>query len=294
MSSPRFCGRDFTDSELSHLRAICADRRAYPTRSAIARALCKAVGWRDHKGELKEMSARVALLRMAAADLIELPPPRSVNTNRRAFRYLSQDQRLFPDPVPQAASLSQLGAVELRRVRTRVESRCWNELVASHHYLGYVAICGAQLRYMVEAPCGVIGALSFGASAWKCQPRDAHIGWDVPTRQARLHLVVGNARFLILPSLRVPHLASKILGAATRRLGSDWLEAYGYAPVLAETFVETGRFAGTSYKAANWIHVGETKGRGKLDRNHERALPVKDIYLYPLHRNYQQILTAPL
>lgn len=168
MTSFRFCGRDFSEEELCHLRAICCDRRAYPSRSAIARALCEAINWRDHKGELKEMSARVALLKMEAAKLIELPEPRSVNNNRRTFRYLSQDQALFCDPVPQATSLSELGAVELARVSTAAESRCFNELVAAHHYLGYVPLCGAQLRYLVKAQDCVIGALSFGASAWRC------------------------------------------------------------------------------------------------------------------------------
>ena len=294
MTGLRFCGRDFTGEELALLRALCADRSAYPTRSAIARALCEAVDWRDQKGQLKEMSARVALLRMTDASLIELPPPRSLNNNRRRARYLSEDQALFDEPVPKATSLAELGALELQRVVGRADSRRFNELVATHHYLGYVPLCGAQLRYLVKAQDAVIGALSFGASAWRCAPRDAHIGWEASAREARLHLVVGNARFLILPSLRVPHLASKILGAATRRLGADWHEAYGYAPVLVETFVESERFAGTSYKAANWIHVGQTKGRGKLDRNHQRALPLKEIYLYPLHRRYRQILTAPL
>ncbi len=122
---------------------------------------------------------------------------------------------------------------------------------------------------------------------------NTHLGWDAPTRQARLHLVIGNARFLILPHLRVPHLASTILGRITRRLPADWQHTYGYTPVLAETFVDAERFAGTCYRAANWIHVGTTQGRGKLDRHHQQALPVKDVYLYPLHRHYQCILTDP-
>ncbi|MCA1676631.1 MAG: DUF4338 domain-containing protein [Actinobacteria bacterium] len=138
----------------------------------------------------------------------------------------------------------------------------------------------------------MVAALGFAASAWKCAPRDTHLGWDTPTRQARLHLIIGNARFLILPHLRVPHLASAILGRITRRLPADWRHAYGYTPVLAETFVQTDRFTGTSYQAANWIHVGTTQGRGKLDHHHQQALPVKDVYLYPLHRAYQTILTA--
>ena len=178
-------------------------------------------------------------------------------------------------------------------VAGRAQSATWNELVASHHYLGYVPLCGAQLRYLVTGSPGVLACLSIGPSAWKCQPRDAHIGWDAETRERRLHLVVGNARFLILDHARVPHLAFKVLGLVSRRLGADWRAAYGYRPVLLETFVETGRFVGTRYKAANWLHVGKTKGRGKLDRFNEHALPVKDVYLYPLRRDYRRILTAP-
>ncbi len=292
MTSVRFCGRDFSQGELELIRAMCADKTAYPTRSSIARALCEATNWRDQLGRLKEMSARVALLRMAAASLIELPPPRNGNQNGRLARHLDATQLSF-DHAPFASSLAELGGIELRAVKERRDSRTWNQLVAAHHYLGYVPLCGAQLRYLVEASTGVIGALSFGPSAWKCRPRDTHIGWDPATREQRLHLVVGNARFLILPQLHVPHLASKILGAATRRLATDWREAYGYAPVLVETFVESERFKGTSYRAANWFCVGQTAGRGKLDRNHARALPVKDVYLYPLHRSYRSILTAP-
>ena len=121
-----------------------------------------------------------------------------------------------------------------------------------------------------------------------------NIGWDRPTREARLHLVVGNARFLIVPEVRVKNLASFVLGAAARRLSGDWVSAYGYAPVLLETFVERGRFVGTSYKAANWIYVGMTKGRGKLDRENRHALAVKDVYLYPLRRDYRQVLADRL
>jgi len=149
------------------------------------------------------------------------------------------------------------------------------------------------LRYLIDTDAGVVAALGFAASAWKCAPRDTHLGWDAATREARLHLVVGNARFLILPHVRVPHLASAVLARITRRLPADWATAYGYAPVLAETFVQSDRFTGTSYRAANWIHVGHTQGRGKLDRHHQRALPVKDVYLYPLHPAYRQLLAGP-
>jgi Domain of unknown function (DUF4338) len=155
-------------------------------------------------------------------------------------------------------------------------------------------LAGAQIRYLAATPAArQIAALAFAASAWKCAPRDTWIGWDAATRTANLNLICGNARFLIRPDITVPSLASWLLAAITRRLPADWLTRYGYAPVLAETFVETPRFSGASYRAANWTRVGQTQGRGKLDRRHQHALPVKDIYLYPLHRHWRQILTTP-
>jgi hypothetical protein len=137
-------------------------------------------------------------------------------------------------------------------------------------------LCGAPFEGV-----GTIGALGFGAAAWACAPRDTHIGWDPATRKANLHLIAGNARFLILPHVRVPSLASAILARAARQLPADWQERYGYAPVLLETFADTNRFTGASYRAANWTWAGYTKGRGKLDRGHQHAQPVKDAYLYP-------------
>ena len=283
----RYCGRDFSEDELGVIRQLAA---TLPTRQAISRALCDELSWLRPDGRRKDMSARVALLAMARDALVSLPPPRNGNGNGAISRYSTPSVEL---EARISRPLQALGDVELVVVSTKAASRRWRELVASYHYLGYTPFCGAQLRYLIESPSGTLGALGFAASAWSCAPRDAHIGWDAETRKARLHLVVGNARFLILPQLRVPHLASKILGAATRRLPSDWREVYGYQPVLVETFVESERFSGTSYRAANWLCVGQTAGRGKLDRNHARALPVKDVYLYPLHRSYRSILTAP-
>ncbi|MGH3304384.1 MAG: Druantia anti-phage system protein DruA [Streptosporangiaceae bacterium] len=175
-------------------------------------------------------------------------------------------------------------------VTSRAESARYNQLIREHYYLGYTPLVGAQLRYLVQASHGTIGALGYGAAAWACAPRDHWIGWEPDTRQARLHLIAGNARFLILPHVRVPNLASTILARAARQLPADWQDRYGYAPVLLETFVDTNRFTGASYRAANWICAGYTKGRGKLDRDHQHARPVKDIYLYPLQRGYQRIL----
>jgi uncharacterized protein DUF4338 len=284
--SVRYCGRVFTPADLQLIASLAA---TLPTRAGIAEAVCQALGWRRVDGRTKAMSARVALNRMAADGLVVLPAPRNTNGNGRHPRHRPGELR---PAEPITGGLASLGALQPHPVATRADSARYNDLLAGHHYLGYSPLAGAQLRYLVETEAGVVAALGFAASAWKCAARDAHVGWDAATREARLHLVVGNARFLILPHVRVPHLASAILARITRRLPGDWRDTYGYAPVLAETFVESGRFAGTSYRAANWIHVGRTQGRGKLDRHHARALPVKDVYLYPLHRDYRAILTT--
>jgi len=151
---------------------------------------------------------------------------------------------------------------------------------------------GAQLRYFAKAEERVLALFGFGAAAWKTAPRDFFIGWNVRQRERNLHLVVNNARFLILPWVHSRHLASCLLGMASRRIADDWQRRYNYRPVLLETFVETPRFKGTSYKAANWTHVGKTKGRGKLDRYNRAQLPQKDILLYPLNKYYRRILCS--
>jgi hypothetical protein len=289
----RYCARDFTPAELDHIRHLTA---TLPTRRAIADATCHDLGWTRPDGRIKDMTARVALLRMHNDGLITLPAPRNSNGNGRHPRHhdpapeLPLDQTRAPAPT----TLDDLGPLRLAIVDTPAASRQWRHLIATHHYLGYTPFAGAQIRYLAHSPHGPVAALAFAASAWTCAARDTHIGWDPPTRKARLHLVVGNARFLILPHLRIPNLASHLLATVSRRLPADWHAAYGYAPVLVETFVETGRFTGASYRAANWIHVGHTTGRGKLDRHHRNAVPVKDIYLYPLRRHYRRILTAPV
>jgi len=286
----RYCGRDFTPAELAVIAELAA---TLPSRAAISRAVCDALGWITPDGRRKDMTARVALNRMHADGLITLPPPRHGNGNGRHPRHGPAGQLALPLPAHPAAALADLGPVTITVVGSRQASRQWNQLIRDHHYLGYTPLAGAQIRYLAATPAaGQIAALAFAASAWKCAPRDTWIGWDPPTRQANLNLICGNARFLIRPDVKVPNLASWLLAAVTRRLPADWTARYGYAPVLAETFVETGRFTGASYRAANWTCAGQTRGRGKLDRRHQHALPVKDIYLYP-YRRWRQILTTP-
>ena len=163
-------------------------------------------------------------------------------------------------------------------------------LLDRYHYLGYTPMAGAQLKYLVYSGDRLLALLGFGASAWKIAPREWYIGWSDRKREENLKLVVNNARFLILPWVTSKNLASLLLSRVTARLPADWMQRYHYKPVLLETFVEKKRFTGASYRAANWKHVGATKGRGKMDRFNESALPVKDIYLYPLHPEFKQLL----
>jgi uncharacterized protein DUF4338 len=286
-----YCGRPFTPAELDLIRGLAA---ALPTRMAISRAVCDALGWHTPAGRAKDMTARVALNKMAADGLITLPPPRNGNGNGRHQRHELAAQLALPfEPGPVTGPLAALAPVRLVPVTGRADSARWNQLIRAHHYLGYAPLPGAQLRYLVETAAGTLGALGYGAAAWACAPRDQHIGWNPATRKANLHLIAGNARFLILPHVQVPHLASAVLARAARQLPADWQQRYGYAPVLLETFVDTNRFDGASYRAANWTWAGYTKGRGKLDRGHQHPQPVKDVYLYPLHRNWRKILNNP-
>ncbi len=233
------------------------------------------------------MSCRVAMLRMEKDGLIKLPAPLKGNGNGRNRPRLT---RASEPQGPISGSVGSLGQLSLRPVDTSGESSLWNELIERYHYLGYKPLPGAQIRYLVFTGGDLIAALGFGAAAWKVAPRDKFIGWTAAQRERNLHLIVNNARFLILPWITVRNLASRLLAVVANQLPEDWHARYGFRPVLLETFVQRERFRGTCYRAANWIHVGETQGRGKLDPKRLRLLPVKDVYLYPLHRQFRKNL----
>jgi len=281
-----YCGRPFSDADLDEVRRIVAEPPDQ-TRWEISKRVCEALGWRKPDGGLKEMSCRVALLRMQGDGLVRLPPPRRRNGNGKPYaRRTTCAEPGRPIHVPAC----ELPGLRLDLVVGRRESHLWNEYIDRYHYLGYRPLPGAQLRYFARAGEDVLALLGFGAAAWKVAPRDEYIGWTHAVRKQNLHLVVNNARFLILPWVRSEHLASRLLGLAARRLPRDWLARYGYAPVLLETFVEKDRFTGTCYKAANWCCLGETQGRGKLDRHTRRALPVKTVWAYPLTPRFREAL----
>ncbi len=289
MNSPtisrRYSGRVFSRQEIKQVRALI---RAHPqaSRQQLSYRVCELFDWRKADGSLKDMSCRVALLRMHREGLIELPAPsHPVNPCRSFARRTVQAE---PEPRLEAV-VHELSALRLERVE-RKASALWNEYIDRYHYLGYKPLPGAQLRYFAYAGERRVGLLGFGAAAWKTGPRDAWIGWSREQRRHNLGAVVNNARFLILPWVRVKGLASKLLAMAARGLPEDWAGCYGYRPVLLETFVDTERFAGTCYRAANWLCVGQTQGRGKLGDHRLGQVPIKTVWVYPLAKDFRERL----
>jgi hypothetical protein len=281
-----YCGREFSTQDIQTIRELI-EQRPRMRRAELSRRLCEQFAWTRPNGQLKDMTCRVALLRMQDDGLIILPASQMSRPRNRAH---------FP-PTPatdaQAAlvrPVHELPALSLRPPAGTVASRLWNEYIARYHYLGYTQMSGSQLRYNVFAGEQLVALLSFGASAWKLAAREHFIGWGEPQRRRNLQLVVNNARFLILPWIQSKGLASKILALAARQLPPDWHQRYGYCPVMLETFVESPRHRGTCYKAANWTHVGQTAGRGKKCLVHEPIIPVKDIWLYPLRKDFRSLL----
>ncbi len=278
----RYCGRDFSEEELAWLRGLIAEQPELSRRELSLR-FCQETHWLKPDGGLKEMSCRVAMLRMAADGLLTLPVPRQkhIKPYKKPRSLLALEQ----SPITGRAGEFNL----VLEVVTRQTGAMWNEFIDRYHYLGFKTLPGAQLRYFVKADGRTLALLGFGAAAWKTAPRDAYIGWDRPTRRKNLHLIVNNARFLILPWVRSKNLASRVLALAARKIADDWQERYHYRPVLLETFVEKERFQGTCYQAANWQSVGDTRGKGKLGQK-EGEVPLKSVWLYPLCKDFRRQL----
>jgi len=287
----RYCGREFSAADLTHIRELLQIKPVLG-RVALSRRVCQDLGWLNALGQPKEMSCRVALLRMEKDGLLQLHPPLRKNGCGRLRFELSSAS----DPrEPVQASVRALEPLVFQRVEGGKLSSLWNELIQRYHYLGYRPLSGAQMRYLVWSGDGrLLAALGFGASAWQVKSRDQHIGWNHPQRALGLPRIVNNARFLILPWVRCCGLASRILSGIVKPLRADWSLRYGYQPLLLESFVEIPRFTGASYRAANWIRLGQTQGRGKLEKHHRQIGPRKEIWIYPLHPNFRQNLcTSP-
>ena len=285
----RYAGRDFTEGEIALIRdLLAADPKL--TRSRLSQAFCRRVGWVKPDGGLRDMMARCALLAMHRDGLIVLPPPRQPRNAPAPIVFGPESE---PPTVPPPATLEAVRPLSLVPVldRTSHDARLWKQVIARYHYLGYTPLAGAQIRYTVlDRHATPLAMIAMGAAAWKIAPRDHAIGWSPETRARNLHLVVNQSRLLLLPWIVIPNLGSHILSLLRRQLPGDWTRRYNVEPVLMETFVETPRFAGTVYKAANWTHIGTTRGRGRYDTKNQRALPKKHIWLCPLRRDWKRIL----
>lgn len=279
-------GRVINQNDLAGIRRIIADHWQQG-RTAISRILCQKWQWRQDNGQLKDMACRALLLALEAKGEISLPP-RQIES----FRYPRRADRrnYLVDTSELAGTVSEFGPLTLRMVRRTQDEGLWDYLVDRHHYLGTPWIVGSYLKYLAYLDDRPVACLGWGSAAWKVAARDRMIGWDHHARQANLHMVVNNVRFLILPWIKIRHLASKLLALNIRALPGDWLDFYHQRICLLETFVDTSRFAGTCYKAANWIHAGNTTGRGKYDRDNRCAETVKSVFLYPLTTTFREVL----
>jgi hypothetical protein len=281
-------GQWFGSELVERIAAAIASEPAI-SRSALSRQVCEWLEWRAPDGKLREVGCRKALLELARRGVVQLPDREEV----ASFKPAATKRRSPPEVAEVRCSLDELGEVAVVPVTSRYSksSEIWNGLMETSHYLGAGPLCGAQVRYLVRCSnYGWLGALSFSAATWRLQSRDKWIGWSEGARVANLQQVVCNSRFLIAPSVEVPNLASHVLAKSVHRLVRDWQERYGYKPALVETFVDGQRFAGTCYRAANWKWVGQTAGRADGYSNGKRSTGKKEIYVYPLRRDWRNVL----
>jgi len=283
-------GRSVGPVELGQIRQLLIDHPDW-SRRRLSQALCEAWNWRNAAGQLKDMASRTLLVKLEQRGQLHLPARRQSPLNR-----MRQSRRavFVWDGSPPTGSLSEVGPLQVNEVSRDPRPR--QELAAAlaqFHYLGFGGTVGENLQYTVRDGRGrLLAGVVFGAAAWQCQARDQFIGWTAEQRQRNLGWLSGQTRFLILPWVQVPHLASWTLAATLRNLSADWQTKYGHPIALVETFVQPDRFRGTAYKAVHWIHVGQTTGRTRQDRCSQIQAPLKDIYVCPLHCQFRERLSS--
>jgi len=273
-------GRQVGAADIEWLRGQLVAHRDW-NRTRLSRELCARWDWRNALGQPKDMAARTLLLKLERAGHLRLPARRAVSPNAHRNRRVEAPGR---PPAAIRGALRELQALRVGIVAPgSQDARLFHGLLAHEHYLGVRNTVGENIRYLVKDRHGrPVACVLFGSAAWKCAARDDFLGWDRPTRERNLQHLTNNTRFLILPWVRVPHLASHVLGLIARRIRADWQLKYGHPVAALETFVDRSRFKATCYRAANWIKVGSTRGRTRNDRQQRIQVPVKEVYLYPL------------
>lgn len=280
-------GREVSHSDIELIRQLINTNPSWG-RTRLSKELCILWNWKNSGGRLKDMACRSLLLKLQEQKLLALPALKNKANNDKRNSYVGP---ILHSSLPISARLKDMSPMQIRPVEDRGELSLFKCFLSLYHYLGFCGTVGENLKYMVYDSSGrPLACLLFGSAAWSCSPRDDFIGWDRKKRAKNLYLATNNMRFLILPWVSVKYLASHILSRVCQRIKDDWEAKYGHPVYLLETFVQKDRFAGTCYKASNWIYVGETKGRSRNDRYSTMNVPVKDIYLYPLTKRFRKVL----
>ncbi len=275
---------EITEDKVEQIRNIIIENPEW-NRTRISQHICRLWGWQNPKGGLKDISCRDMLRALDKAGRIKLPAAQKPSRSHGSADIVRHFEH---DTTPINTKLSQLRPLHISRVDSCKELALFKSYIDQHHYLGYDRTIGENMKYMVYSQDGKpLSCLMFGSAAWSCRERDRFIGWDKNQRVRGLSLMTNNQRFLIFGWIKVEHLASHILSLVAHRIAGDWQFKYGHPVFCLETFVEISRFRGTCYRAANWISVGSTTGRGRDGGHHNAILPIKDIYLYPLDADYR-------
>jgi hypothetical protein len=280
-------GRRVTTSDVELIRELIA-QNPEASRRKLSKKLCEAWGWVQPNGALRDMVCRSLMLELHRAGHIELPPVKCVPPNPLARR--TRPQKVEVDRTPVRATLFELGPLTFHQVRRTADEPLWNGLIEMHHYLGYVQPVGEHLKYLVFAGGRPLACFSWSSAPRHLGPRDRFIGWSATARRKNIRFVAYNGRFLILPWVEVRHLASHLLGRMARMLPGEWQRVYGHPVHFLETFVYPERFRGTCYRAANWVFLGRTTGRGKDDQTNRPNRPLKDVLGYPLTKRFRELL----
>ena len=285
----RYRGQEIGSEQIAFLREFIRTH-ATSSRWKLSRQLCEALGWKQANGALRDMVCRGLLLMLERSGQIELPPVRRhIRGQCRTGR--PRPETVLIDNTPLAMPLQALGPIEIQPVRRTADEPLFNSLMESHHYLGYEQPVGEHLKYRAWAQGRPIACLAWSSAPRQLGSRDRYIGWSAEARRRNIRFIAYNTRFLILPWVRVPHLASHILGKVTRTLSDDWERMYGHPVYFAETFIDPGRFRGACYRAANWQLLGLTTGRGKNDQTNRPNRPIKEVLGLPLTRRFREYLS---
>lgn len=283
----KYQGKNATANDVEFINKLIAENLGY-SRRALSKKLCEAWNWVQPNGQLRDMVCRGFMLKLHRAGHIKLPPKKRTPNNPLANR--KSPPRIDVDKTTINTSVSDIRPFEIKQVRGTSFEKLFNSLIEQFHYLGYCHPVGEHLKYIVFANNKPIACFAWSSAPRHIDSRDKYIGWSADSRKKNLHFIAYNSRFLIFEWIRVPHLASHLLGRMARILPLDWKEVYGHPVYFLETFVDTELFSGTCYKAANWIYLGVTTGRGKNDQTHKQNRSIKAVWGYPLSKKFREVL----